>query len=86
MVTRAQRIKKDREATEAFMVARPPTFDGSNPEKLREWMHKIRTRFTTCHIEEHLQVDFASAQLVRSAHWRKNPNESMEDYALRFRE
>ena len=132
MVTRAQRIKMDREATEAFMATHPPTFDGNNLEKLREWMHKIRTRFTTCHIEEHLQVDFASARLagqaldwriqqqgtaahaswtgmcvvlhkrydadaveqerkielyhVRTAYWGKNPNESIEDYALRFRE
>ena len=54
-------------ASEAFMAPRPPTFDGNNPEKLREWMHKIRTRFTTCHIEEYLQAYFASAQLAGQA-------------------
>ena len=64
MVNRAQRIKKDREATEAFMAARPPTFSESNPEKLRKRMRTIRIRFTTCQIEEHLEVDFASAQLA----------------------
>ena len=53
----------DREATRAFMSSNPPSFDGSDSKKLQGWMHKVKIRFITCHIEEHLQVNFASALL-----------------------
>ena len=66
-VTRAQWIKMDREATEAFMAVNPPTFDGYYLQELYEWKHTIGTLFTTCHIEEHLQVYLATMKLAEQA-------------------
>ena len=131
-VTRAQRIERDRKATEAFMEADPLIFDGYYPEELHKWKHTIDAVFISCRIEEHLQVYLASMRLAghaltwwiqqrgtsahaswegmckalrqkydvdaleqeekmnlyqaRSANWRKSPEESVEDYARRFRE
>ena len=62
LLTLAQ-IKEDRKAIKAFRKARPPTFDGSNLERLSEWTHEISNLLEVCHCPRCIHTNLVTMQL-----------------------
>ena len=65
--TRAQSVKNDRKAMVAFSRLNPPTFDGSNVTKLKEWINKMNILILRCHVKEEARTNFASLYLEGEA-------------------
>ena len=63
----AKIIEEDRKATEAFRAVNASTFDGSDPDKIIDWIYELEGLFKACHVPERLYKTLAVTQLKGSA-------------------
>ena len=65
--TRSQSAVSNHEAMVALSRSNPPTFDGLDVTKLKEWINKMNILLCKCHVREEVRADFASYYLEGEA-------------------